>query len=91
MHIPPFFPGFAPILIEFPKNTYRYITFYKDYNKSLVSLATHSQSRLNSFLTVKSLFCIAYLDLANFSSDVLRNLASHVTNLILQTRKLRLF
>ena len=29
------------------------------YNKSLVSLATHSQSRLNSFQTVKTLFCIA--------------------------------
>ena len=27
-----------------------------DYNKSLVSLATHSQSRLNSFQTVKTLF-----------------------------------
>ena len=29
------------------------------YNKSLVSLATHSQSRLNSFQTVKTHFCIA--------------------------------
>ena len=28
----------------------------KDYNQSLVSLATHSQSRLNSFQTVKNLF-----------------------------------
>ena len=32
------------------------ITIYHDYNKSLVSLATHSQSRLNSFQTVKTLF-----------------------------------
>ena len=30
------------------------------YNKSLVSLATRSQSRLNSFQTVKTLFCIAF-------------------------------
>ena len=40
-----------------------------DYNKSLVSLATHSQSRLNSFQTVKTLFCIAlpgHLDFISF-------------------------
>ena len=30
-----------------------------DYNKNLVSLATHNQYRLNSFQTVKTLFCIA--------------------------------
>ena len=32
------------------------ILFCFDYNQSLVSLATHSQSRLNSFQTVKTLF-----------------------------------
>ena len=35
----------------------------------LVSLATHSQSRLNSFQTVKTLFCIAlpgHLDFISF-------------------------
>ena len=40
-----------------------------DYNQSLVSLATHSQSRLNSFQTVKTLFCIAlpgHLDFTSF-------------------------
>ena len=40
-----------------------------DYNKSLVSLATHSQSRLNSFQTAKTLFCIAlpgHLDFITF-------------------------
>ena len=37
------------------------ITYSFDYNQSLVSLATYSQSRLNSFQTVKTLFffCIA--------------------------------
>ena len=42
---------------------------YFDYNKSLVSLATHSQSRLNSFQTVKTLFCIVlpgHLDFISF-------------------------
>ena len=40
-----------------------------DYNNSLVSLATLSQSRLNSFQTVKTLFCIdlpGYLDFISF-------------------------
>ena len=40
-----------------------------DYDKSLVSLATHCQSRLNSFQTVKTLFCIAlpgHLDFISF-------------------------
>ena len=46
-----------------------------DYNQSLVSLiATHSQSRLNSFQTVKTLFCIAlpvHLDFISFPSCAL--------------------
>ena len=40
-----------------------------DHNKSLVSLAKHSQSRLNSFQTVKTLFCIVlpgHLDFISF-------------------------
>ena len=40
-----------------------------DYNKSLVSRAKHSQSRLNSFQTVKTLFCIVlpgHLDFISF-------------------------
>ena len=44
------------------------------YNKSLVSLATHSQSRLNSFQTVKTRFCIAlpkHLDFVFFLGCVL--------------------
>ena len=42
---------------------------FMTYNKSLVSLATHSQPRLNSFQTVKTLFCIAlsgHLDFISF-------------------------
>ena len=45
------------------------LLFSFDYNQSLVSLATHSQSRLNSFQTVKTLFCIAlpgHLDFTSF-------------------------
>ena len=44
-------------------------TVIADYNKSLVSLATHSRSRLNSFQTIKTLFCIAlpgHLDFISF-------------------------
>ena len=38
-----------------------------DYNKSLVSLATHGQSRLNSFQTVKLFFASFYLNISTLS------------------------
>ena len=43
---------------------------FDNYFKSLVSLATHSQSRLNSFQTVKTLFCIALPGHLDFISSV---------------------
>ena len=59
-----------------------------DYNKSLVSLATHSQSRLNSFQTDKDFFCIAlpgHLDFISFLGELAVRSVADETSVIVKT------